>query len=144
MLLVIVNDSNLPIGVAASMERIGQHTKFVGPEWKSYSEAEKACQHLNTLNLPEGPFIVTYDTRVHNAQGESAPRNIHIHPAPVIGHAAASCCKDIQHDEGIITKVSGNQHKIISTSSGSKFIRKGMSNTWVKSGTHSAWTLQRN
>lgn len=135
MLLVIVDDKDQPIGVASDYSSIGPSTKYKGPRsWNSFTEADMACRALNALNLPDGPFHATYDTRGRNKGGDGHIFNVQVNRIPKIGDEVSSTCNGDFYPEGRIVKISSGHLKIIVTDSGAKFTRKGYSDRWIKGG----------
>ena len=120
----IVNDTVTQIGVDLSLENYRDPSWISRHDITSFEHAEQIASQANAL-IGAGTALIPIDS------GEHCWPRYDVVEAPKVGDKVSRCINGDYYPDGEIVKVSGQNSRIVTTSTGRKYYRRRLSGAWV-------------
>lgn len=120
----IVNDTVTQIGVDLSLENYRDPSWISRHDITSFEHAEQIASQANAL-IGAGTALIPIDN------GEHCWPRYDVVEAPKVGDKVSRCINGHYYPDGEIVKVSGQNNRIVTTSTGRKYYRRRLSGAWV-------------
>ncbi len=91
---------------------------------KSFEHAEQIASQANAM-IGAGTILIPVDS------GEHCWPRYDVVQAPKVGEEISRCINGDYYPDGEIVKISGKNHRIVTTSTGRKYYRRRQSSIWV-------------
>ncbi len=120
----IVNDTVAQIAADLTLENYRDPSWISRHDITSFEHAEQIASQANVL-VGAGPVLIPVDN------GENCWPRYDVVEAPVVGDKVSRCINGDYYPDGEIVKVSGQNNRIVTTSTGRKYYRRRLSGAWV-------------
>lgn len=120
----IVNDTVTQIGVDLSLENYRDPSWISRHDITSFEHAEQIASQANAL-IGAGTALIPIDS------GEHCWPRYDVVEASKVGDKVSRCINGDYYPDGEIVKVSGQNSRIVTTSTGRKYYRRRLSGAWI-------------
>lgn len=94
-------------------------------EIRSFEHAQEIAQQANALTQPESVEYIAIDS------GQGCWPRYDVVTAPRVGDAVSRSLNGDYYPDGEIVKISGQNNRIVTTSTGRRYFRHRLSGTWI-------------
>jgi hypothetical protein len=120
----IVNDTVIQIAVDLTFENYRDPAWINRHDIQSFEHAEQIAAQANAL-IGAGTALIPVDS------GEGCYPRYDVVEAPTIGQKVSRALNGDYYPDGEIVKISGKEHRIVTTSTGRKYYRRRQSSVWI-------------
>lgn len=132
MFYVFIQDGKA-VGADENYEGAREHGKIeCRHDWRTFERAEQVAKELNENSTIWHRYLAV-DSGAH-----VSPR-YDVVERPVVGDAVSYSFNGDTYPDGTITKITGKNFRIVTTSTGSVYYRRKLSGSWVKKG--GTWSM---